>query len=127
MELAPKHVLIIDDYELTCKIISMILSKMGFSVEAAYTGNDGLEAAAQNHYSLILLDLNLPDIDGLEIAQKIKLHKKTLDAKIVAFTGRDVDQKNYRCYGIDGILTKPFTNQQIVELVSELSDCPNYS
>jgi CheY-like chemotaxis protein len=125
MELPQKYILIIDDYELTCKIISMIFSKMGFAVESAYTGNEGLEAVAQNNYSLILLDLNLPDVDGLEIAQKIKQHKKPSDTKIVAFTGRDVDQKSYRRYGIDGVLTKPFTNQQIIELVNNLSDCPN--
>jgi DNA-binding response OmpR family regulator len=125
MELAQKYVLIIDDYELTCKIISMILSKMGFYVEAAYTGSDGLKAASQNNYSLILLDLNLPDIDGLEIAQKIKSYTKALDAKIVAFTGRDVDQSHYKRYGIDGVLTKPFTNRQIVELVNDIPQSLN--
>lgn len=111
-------ILIIDDHVLACKVASRFLEGMGYDVRFAHSGCEGLEAASEN-YLMILLDLNLPDIQGLELAQKLRDKAHLKDTRIIAVTG-DVQHSldYYTLYGINGILPKPFTSQQISELFS---------
>ncbi|AVP88128.1 Putative response regulator receiver protein [Candidatus Phycorickettsia trachydisci] len=110
-------ILIIDDHPLGCKVAARLLENMGWNVKTAYNGYDGLKAA-QEDYCMILLDLNLPDIQGLELAQKLRDKNHLKETKIIAVTG---DVKHgldyYALYGIDAILSKPFTAKQISQLV----------
>jgi len=113
---ASNKILIIDDHPLACKVASRVLESIGYSVTFVHSGREALEAAREN-YLMILLDLNLPDIQGLELAQKLrdKIHLK--DTKIIAITGHVQHSLDYyTLYGIDGILPKPFTSQQISQL-----------
>lgn len=113
--------MIIDDHILACKVASRFLEGMGYNVRLAHNGWEGLEASSENYF-MILLDLNLPDIQGLELAKKLRDKNHLKDTKIIAVTG-DVQHNldYYTLYGIDDILPKPFTSQQISELFSKNS------
>jgi len=110
-------ILIIDDHALGCKVAARLLEGMGWNVRTAYNGCDALKAAGED-YCMILLDLNLPDIQGIELAQKLRNKNHLKETKIIAVTG-DVKHSldYYALYGIDGILSKPFTAKQISQLV----------
>ncbi len=119
-------ILVIDDYELTCQIVVMTLRKVGFNVDAADSGYKGLAKILDKNYALVLLDLNLPDVDGLELAQKIRQTNLSEQPKIVAFTGRDISNpEEYLAYGVNAVLTKPFVKEHITSLIIELLDQKN--
>jgi CheY-like chemotaxis protein len=115
-----KNVLLIDDYELTCKIVSMLLQDLGHFVDVANNGANALAMTSKNkNYQIILLDLNLPDINGLDLALKLRTFESLKRAKIIAFTGHDnFDANYYQQYGIDDFLSKPFTRDKIVSLIN---------
>ncbi len=114
-----QSILIIDDYEMTRNIVEMFLVREGHEVDVTGTAKDGLEMAIQNHYSIILLDLNLPDESGLELAKQLRQHDALKNTKIIIFTGYDHHDINYyRQYGIDGLLIKPITPEKIIELIN---------
>ena len=70
-----KHtILIADDDEVMCQTLSDVLKKMSYDVSSIQTGNDALSLLQDNGFDLILLDIRLPDINGLDILKKIKNH-----------------------------------------------------
>ncbi|MBI5124663.1 MAG: response regulator [Planctomycetes bacterium] len=69
---AKKRILIVDDEEPIRFALTTILQDQGYEVDASETGNAGLKKLGENRYNIVLLDYNLPDINGLEVAQKAR-------------------------------------------------------
>ena len=67
-----KRVLVVDDEKLIVKGIRFSLEQDGMEVDCAYDGEEALEMAQQNHYDIILLDIMLPKLTGLEVCQQIR-------------------------------------------------------
>jgi len=65
-------ILIVDDDDLTLRTISIFLKKMHYDVETCKNGTEAINAIKKNFYNIVLLDLKLPDIDGLEVLKKLK-------------------------------------------------------
>ena len=78
-------ILVIDDETTVCRIISSILEREGLHCEAAHDGQTGMEMAAEHSPSLVILDLFLPDLDGMEILQQLRLWYKV---PILVISGR---------------------------------------
>ena len=102
-----KRVLVVDDEKLIVKGIRFSLEQDGMKADAAYDGEEALKLAKENVYDLILLDLMLPKIDGLEVCQQIR---EFSDVPIVMLTakGEDMDKILGLEYGADDYITKPF-------------------
>ena len=111
-----KKVLVVDDEKLIVKGIRFSLEQDDMDVDCAYDGEEALELAKANKYDIILLDLMLPKMDGLEVCQQIR---EFSDVPIVMLTakGEDMDKILGLEYGADDYITKPFNPLEVVARV----------
>ena len=102
-----RKVLVVDDEILIVKGIRFNLELEGMEVDCAYDGEEAVEKAKEKHYDIILLDLMLPKMDGLEVCQQIR---EFSNVPIVMLTakGEDMDKILGLEYGADDYITKPF-------------------
>ena len=102
-----KRVLVVDDEKLIVKGIRFSLEQDDMEVDCAYDGEEALDKASHQHYDLILLDIMLPKLTGLEVCQQIR---EFSDVPIVMLTakGDDMDKILGLEYGADDYITKPF-------------------
>ena len=112
----PQSVLVVEDEQSIASFVSLYLKNAGYTVRAATTGSSALNAVAAETPALILLDLNLPDMDGIEICRRIR---KSSDVPILMLTARDedVDKIIGLEVGADDYLTKPFNPRELVARV----------
>ena len=104
---APQTVLVVEDETSIASFVALYLKNAGYGVKAVGTGGAALNAIAAETPALIILDLNLPDMDGLEICRRVR---KSSDVPILMLTARDedVDKIIGLEVGADDYLTKPF-------------------
>ncbi|MGI6011163.1 MAG: response regulator transcription factor [Ruminococcus sp.] len=102
-----KRVLVVDDEKLIVKGIRFSLEQDGMEVECAYDGEEALEMVKENKYDMILLDLMLPKISGLEVCQQIREFSQVPIIMLTA-KGEDMDKILGLEYGADDYITKPF-------------------
>ena len=102
-----KKVFVVDDEKLIVKGIRFSLEQDDMEVDCAYDGEEGLRMAKEKAYDIILLDLMLPKMDGLEVCQQVR---EFSDVPIVMLTakGDDMDKIMGLEYGADDYITKPF-------------------
>lgn len=111
-----KKILVVDDEKPISDIVKFNLSKEGYEVFSAYDGEEALQKVEEIHPDLILLDLMLPKIDGLEVAKEVR---KTYDMPIIMVTAKDseIDKVLGLEIGADDYVTKPFSNRELVARV----------
>ena len=102
-----KRILVVDDEKLIVKGLRFSLEQDDMSVDCAYDGEEALNAAKEKEYDLILLDVMLPKLDGLQVCQQIR---EFSDVPIIMLTakGDDMDKILGLEYGADDYITKPF-------------------
>ena len=102
-----KRVLVVDDEKLIVKGIRFSLEQDGMDVECAYDGEEALAMARENQYDIVLLDLMLPKLSGLEVCQQIR---EFSNVPIIMLTAKndDMDKIMGLEYGADDYITKPF-------------------
>lgn len=112
-------VLIVEDEENLAKFIGLELKHEGYEVETVLDGRSGLDSALENNYDVILLDLMLPELNGLEVARRLRESKKT---PIIMMTARDsvIDRVSGLDYGADDYLVKPFAIEELLARVRSL-------
>lgn len=108
-----KHILIIEDEVKLARFIELELKYEGYDVDMAHDGRQGLDMFYQNNYSLILLDLMLPGLNGLEICKKIRQNS---NIPIIMLTAKDdiVDKVTGLDSGADDYVTKPFAIEELL-------------
>lgn len=109
-------ILIVDDEKLLVKGIKFNLEQDGYSVETAYDGEEALKLARDKSISLIVLDLMLPNVDGLTVCQKVREFSQVPIIMLTAKT-EDMDKILGLDYGADDYMTKPFN---ILELKARI-------
>jgi DNA-binding response OmpR family regulator len=116
-----KKVLIIEDYPATSKMIAEILEMEGFQATIAPDGNLGLEKAVADKPDLILLDIMLPGIDGLEVCARLRANPQTKDIPVimVSVKASDEDVKTGLNKGANGYISKPFDPFKLLEVVKK--------
>ena len=102
-----KRALVVDDEKLIVKGIRFSLEQDGMEVDCAYDGEEALEFARNNHYDIMLLDIMLPKITGLELCQQIR-DFSTVPIIMLTAKGDDMDKILGLEYGADDYITKPF-------------------
>lgn len=101
------RVLVVDDEKTIVKGIKYSLSRDGYEVDCAYDGEEAVEKVRNNPYSIILLDVMLPKMDGFEVLQQIREFSKVPVIMLTA-KGEDMDKILGLDYGADDYVTKPF-------------------
>ena len=111
-----KKILVVDDEKPISDIVKFNLAKEGYDVYTAYDGEEALEKVTEVELDLILLDLMLPKMDGLEVAREVR---KTYDMPIIMVTAKDseIDKVLGLELGADDYVTKPFSNRELVARV----------
>ncbi|MBN2075981.1 MAG: response regulator transcription factor [Dehalococcoidales bacterium] len=111
-----KRVLVVDDDEKTVELVKLYLNRDGYRVDTAYNGLDALELARKNHPDLIVLDLMLPGINGLEVCRTLRQES---DVPIIMLTARSTDQDKLTGLevGADDYITKPFSPRELAARV----------
>jgi DNA-binding response OmpR family regulator len=109
-------ILIIEDEPGLVKVLRDYLENAGFSVEVAYSGDSGISTWEHKRPDLVLLDLNLPGMDGLDVAREIR---RKSDTPIIMLTARveEMDQVIGLELGADDYITKPFSPRVVVSKV----------
>ncbi len=112
-------VLVVEDETSIASFVALYLKNAGYRIQTAGTGREALERVAAEKPSLIVLDLMLPDVDGLEVCRRIR---QTSDVPILMLTARDedVDKIIGLEVGADDYLTKPFNPRELVARVKSV-------
>ena len=118
-------VVVEDDQDIR-ELVSVILNQSGFEVHTASNGADGVAAIRANNPAIVTLDLGLPDIDGFEVARRVRLFS---DAYIIMLTGRadEMDTLLGLETGADDYLTKPFRPRELRARISAMMRRPRIS
>ena len=109
--MAKETILVVDDEEDILELVRYNLNKDGYIITCALTGEDALEKARSETFDLIILDLMLPGIDGLEVTRKLKDNPKTRSVPVLMLTakGEESDVVAGLELGADDYITKPFS------------------
>ena len=111
-----KKILVVDDEKPISDIIKFNLEKEGYEVVVAYDGEEALEKVESEQPDLIVLDLMLPKIDGLEVAKRVRA-KHTTPIIMVTAKDSELDKVLGLELGADDYVTKPFSNRELVARV----------
>ncbi len=117
----PLKILIIDDEEVICNACHLILSERGHFVERKTDGASGLRALQSNNYDVILLDMMLPDMEGMEILKIIK--QKSVQAGVIVITGYSTVKNALKAMklGAADYLSKPFSEDELLASIDKVS------
>ncbi|CAM4236673.1 PhoB family transcriptional regulator [Bacillus manliponensis] len=115
-----ERILIVEDEEKIARVIQLELEFEGYTSEVANTGLDGLTKFREGQWDLILLDVMLPELNGMEVLRRIRMQNETVP--VILLTARDsvVDKVNGLDQGANDYITKPF---QIEELLARIRVC----
>src|SRR5690554_5153750 len=111
-----KKILIVDDEPAIVKGLVFSLKQDGYDIDAAYDGEEAVEKFNSNPYDLIILDVMLPKLNGLEVLQRIR-EKSRIPVIMLTAKGEDMDKILGLDYGADDYMTKPFN---ILELKARI-------
>lgn len=115
-----KKILVIEDNELNLKLFCDILKYQNYEVHSAQDGLEGYNKIVENNYDLIILDLQLPKINGFELLEKLQNEKiKVPEIIIVSACAMDSDKQNAKKYNINTYITKPIDIKNFINIVKE--------
>ncbi|CAN5716390.1 response regulator transcription factor [soil metagenome] len=116
-------VLVVDDEEDIRRLVSFNLTDAGFKVEAVENGTDALAAAARLRPSVVVLDLMLPDVSGMEVCRRLRADESVADAAILMLTARGDEYDRVLGFevGADDYVVKPFSVRELVMRVKGLA------
>jgi two-component system alkaline phosphatase synthesis response regulator PhoP len=118
-KMAKERILAVDDEEDILELVRFNLAREGYSIICTTSGEEALKIAQKEHPALIVLDLMLPGIDGLDVAKALKSEPKTRDIPIIMLTakGEEADIVTGLELGADDYVTKPFSPRILVARV----------
>ena len=118
---APAHILVVDDHEDSRDVARMVLEHAGYEVSVAETGTEAFQLAVTAQPDLVLMDIVLPEIDGLEVSRRLRNHAVTRDMRIVAVTAvaRGGIRDEALLAGCNAFLPKPYHVATLRTLVFE--------
>jgi CheY-like chemotaxis protein len=121
-----KQILIVDDEAQTRTLVSMVLERKGFRVIEAFDGPSALRLLEFTTPDLMIVDIVMPGIDGIELCRRVRARDKTLRMPIIAFaaSGSSRLDRNVRDAGADEFLPKTNPPQDLTRLVQRLLDMP---
>ena len=119
---SPKHLLVVDDDQTTLNVLKRLFEKEGYEVILAHDATELVQTLELQAVELILLDINLPWVDGFELCKLLKNHDDLKEVPIVFISGRknEADKKQAFQLGAHDYITKPFNIQELSQTVRTL-------
>ena len=116
-----KRILVVEDHEENRRIVRDLLTSAGYEIVEAVTGEEGVTLAESEHPDLILMDIQLPGIDGYETTRRIKANPASSRIPIIAVTSYALSGDDVKALaaGCDAYVTKPFSPRALLAKVRE--------
>jgi two-component system cell cycle response regulator DivK len=113
-------ILLVEDNERNMKLLRDVLNAVGYGTVEATTGGDALAVAAERAPALVLMDIRLPDMDGVEALRRLRLDPRTALVPVIAVTAQAMkgDRERFIAAGFDGYLSKPVDVDELLEAVA---------
>jgi two-component system cell cycle response regulator DivK len=122
--MAGERVLIVEDNEKNMKLVRDVLGAMGYTPLEATSGEEALVLAAEEAPALVLMDIQLPDIDGATALQRLRASERTAGIPVLALTAQAMegDRERFLAAGFDGYLSKPVDVDELIAVVQRYCD-----
>ena len=119
----PVKILVVEDNPTNLQVVITVLNALGYEPDTAVNGQKGIELAEANGYDLILLDVQLPDIDGWSVARHLRQHVRDKRLTIVAITANVTPEDRQACFdaGMDDFVMKPFKISTLKDVILKYS------
>ncbi len=116
------EILIVEDERNIALSLEFLMKQAGHSVRSVGDGQEALNAVAELVPDLILLDVNLPKLDGYTVCSTLRADEKTRDVRVLMLTarGREIEREKGMAAGANDYLTKPFSTRELVQRVESL-------
>ncbi len=117
-----KRILIVDDHEKNLKLVKVVLKSNGYETIEAEDGKKGIEKAREHLPDMILMDIQMPEIDGLEAMKILKSNESTGNIPIIALTSYVMkgDKERFLAEGFDAYIPKPVDINELLKTVKEI-------
>lgn len=116
-------ILVAEDHAINQKVAQLYLDELGFACKIVKSGKEAVEAVAENHYALVLMDCQMPEMDGLEATEHIRLAEARTGTHlpIIALTAHAMDEDRTRCIaaGMDDYIAKPIDPDQLRNVIEK--------
>jgi CheY-like chemotaxis protein len=113
------RILVVDDNVLNQKLVVFMLQSRGFETEVCSDGKEALEKLRKEKFDLVLMDVEMPEMNGYEATEKIR-HELGLDIPVIALTAHASDGEREKClsHGMSDYLSKPFKGEEFYHIIS---------
>jgi CheY-like chemotaxis protein len=118
-----KHILIIDDEPDLSEIVQLAIGCFtDWHTDIAYTGEEGVQQATTKKYDAILLDISMPDMDGVQVFEQLRAHPTTQSTPVILLTAKvqPSDRRRFSSMDINGMITKPFMSETIAADIAKI-------
>jgi signal transduction histidine kinase len=118
--LSGKRILIVDDDEMNKALATYILENYDVDIDSADNGKDALEKIKEENYDLILMDLHMPEMSGIEVVSQIR--KRNIDTPVIAITGNVLKTEKEKCMsaGMNEFISKPYDESELLQKIINL-------
>jgi two-component system, cell cycle response regulator DivK len=122
--MTPGQILVVEDNEKSMKLFRDVLQATGYRTLEATTGRQALELAIEHAPDLVLMDIRLPDIDGIEALRRLRADGRTASIPVLAVTAQAMhgDRERFIAAGFDGYISKPVNVVELVGTVRQHCD-----
>ena len=119
-----ERILVVEDNEKNMKLFRDVLSATGYRTLEATTGGEAVEMATEHAPDLVLMDIQMPDIDGVEALRRLRAGARTSSLRVLAVTAQAMqgDREHFLAAGFDGYLSKPVNVQELLGTVRRYCD-----
>jgi len=113
------QILVVEDNAKNMKLVRDVLQASGYRILEATTGGQAVTLASEHGPALVLMDIRLPDMDGVEALSRLRLDERTAAIPVLAVTAQAMrgDRERFMAAGFDGYLSKPVDVDELVETV----------
>ena len=119
-----ERILVVEDNEKNMKLFRDVLVATGYRTLEATTGGEAVDMASEHTPDLVLMDIQLPDLDGVEALRRLRADPRTATIPIVALTAQAMrgDRERFLASGFDGYVSKPVNVRDLIETVRQHCD-----
>jgi two-component system, cell cycle response regulator DivK len=119
-----ERILVVEDNEKNMKLVRDVLLATGYRTLEAATGGQALELAAEHAPDLVLMDIQLPDVDGVHALRRLRADERTAAIPVLAVTAQAMhgDRERFLAAGFDGYVSKPLNVRELIGTVRQICD-----